>query len=178
MKALNHQYALQIVPAAGLERKRSITRCKCICLGSPPHQVVRVLVSKKKKKKKKTAADNQADFDEEIINTVNRNVYLDDCLKSVPSIGDAIHLSQQLRDLLSRGGFRLAPHHISRSLSGDSLDCSRTLARRSVTETPKQSSPHNYKADFSRRAMLANAAQQVENANEYHDVKSLSCGST
>ena len=51
-------------------------------------------LKKKKKKKKKTAADNQADFDEEIINTVNRNVYLDDCLKSVPSIGDAIHLSQ------------------------------------------------------------------------------------
>ena len=34
---------------------------------------------------KKTASDNKGEFDEETITTVNRNFYVDDCLKSVQS---------------------------------------------------------------------------------------------
>lgn len=56
---------------------------------------------------RKTAADNQAEFDAETVDTVNRNFYVDDCLKSVPSTDKAVRLSGQLRELLSRGGFRL-----------------------------------------------------------------------
>ena len=56
---------------------------------------------------KKTASDNQGEFDVETINTVNRNFYVDDCLKSVSSIDHAVRLSGQLRELLARGGFQL-----------------------------------------------------------------------
>ena len=56
---------------------------------------------------KKTASDNKGEFDEETITTVDRNFYVDDCLKSVPTTDKAARLSGQLRELLSRGGFRL-----------------------------------------------------------------------
>jgi len=55
---------------------------------------------------KKTATDNQGEFDVETINTVNRNFYVDDCLNSVPTTDKAARLSGQVRELLSRGGFR------------------------------------------------------------------------
>ena len=56
---------------------------------------------------KKPALDNQDEFDVETIKTVNRNFYVDDCLKSVPTTDKAVRLSGQLRELLSTGGFRL-----------------------------------------------------------------------
>ena len=56
---------------------------------------------------RKTAADNQADFSNEAVRTVDRNFYVDDCLKSVDLEENAIHLSSELSQLLKRGGFRL-----------------------------------------------------------------------
>ena len=56
---------------------------------------------------KKTAEDNRKYFDAEIIDTVNRNVYVDDCLKSVASTDEAVHLVHQLPALLRRGGLCL-----------------------------------------------------------------------
>ena len=56
---------------------------------------------------KKTAQDNKADFNAETIQTVERNFYVDDCLKSVPSEDAAVTLADQLRELLARGGFKL-----------------------------------------------------------------------
>ena len=56
---------------------------------------------------KKTASDNQGEFDEKTIITVDQNFYVDDCLKSVPTTDKAVRLSGQMRELLSRGGFRL-----------------------------------------------------------------------
>ena len=56
---------------------------------------------------RKTATDNQEDFSNEAVKTVERNFYVDDCLKSVDSEEDAIHLSSELSQLLKRGGFRL-----------------------------------------------------------------------
>ena len=56
---------------------------------------------------KRTASDNQQEFSEEIIATLNRNFYVDDCLKSLPSIEEAVHVVEELPKLLSRGGFRL-----------------------------------------------------------------------
>ncbi|XP_028407167.1 uncharacterized protein LOC114529553 [Dendronephthya gigantea] len=56
---------------------------------------------------KRTAKDNQAEFDPKVIETVERNFYVDDCLKSVSEEEEAVNLSQQLRELLARGGFKL-----------------------------------------------------------------------
>lgn len=56
---------------------------------------------------KKTASDNQGKFDQETITTVDQNVYVDDCIKSVPMTDKGARLSGQLWELLSRGGFCL-----------------------------------------------------------------------
>ena len=56
---------------------------------------------------RKTAQDNAGDFSHEVINTVLRNFYVDDCLKSVKSTEVAVELRKDLCALLSRGGFRL-----------------------------------------------------------------------
>ena len=56
---------------------------------------------------RRTATDNQDQFDEETVETVRKNFYVDDCLKSVQSEQDAVRLAGQLRDLLAKGGFRL-----------------------------------------------------------------------
>ena len=48
---------------------------------------------------KKTAVDNKGDFDVQTIETVKRNFYIDDCLKSVPTDRAAINLTDQLRKL-------------------------------------------------------------------------------
>lgn len=55
----------------------------------------------------KTATDNRAEFSPEAINTVKRDFYVDDCLKSVGSEHGAISLVKELTSLLSKGGFRL-----------------------------------------------------------------------
>jgi hypothetical protein len=54
-----------------------------------------------------TAEDNKNDFAIEVINTVKINFYVDDCLKSKPTIESAISHASDLRTLLSKGGFRL-----------------------------------------------------------------------
>ena len=56
---------------------------------------------------KKTVSDNKNDFDVQTIDTVNRNFYVDDCLKSVPVVDEAIKLVDQLPRLLARAGFHL-----------------------------------------------------------------------
>jgi len=58
---------------------------------------------------RKTADDNKHDesFSDEAINTVHKNFYVDDMLKSVPTEEEAIRLQQEITKLLSRGGFRL-----------------------------------------------------------------------
>jgi hypothetical protein len=55
----------------------------------------------------KTADDNSEQFDEEVTQTVRRNFYVDDCLKSVEDDSQAIALASDLRELLAKGGFRL-----------------------------------------------------------------------
>ena len=56
---------------------------------------------------RKTATDNQGEFDIQMIDTLNRNFYVDDCLKSVPSVENALNIVQELPKLLERGGFHL-----------------------------------------------------------------------
>ena len=55
----------------------------------------------------KTAEDNRELYSEEAVNTVKNNFYVDDCLKSVPDEDSAVDLVEELREMLSRGGFRL-----------------------------------------------------------------------
>ena len=56
---------------------------------------------------RKTAEDNKGDFEEEVVKSIKRNFYEDDCLKSVKSVDCAIQIVVRLSDLLSKGGFRL-----------------------------------------------------------------------
>ena len=56
---------------------------------------------------RKTADDNEEDFNKETVKVVKENFYVDDCLASVEHEDKAIQLVDQLRSLLSKGGFRL-----------------------------------------------------------------------
>ncbi|XP_068749082.1 uncharacterized protein [Montipora capricornis] len=56
---------------------------------------------------RQTAEDNKNDFDPVTVETVQRNFYVDDCLKSVETEEKANKLQEELRRLLSRGGFHL-----------------------------------------------------------------------
>lgn len=56
---------------------------------------------------RRTAEDNRKDFDLEVTETVNRNFYVDDCLKSTATIERALFLVKELPRLLERGGFNL-----------------------------------------------------------------------
>ena len=55
----------------------------------------------------KTAEDNQHLFDNEVIESVKKNFYVDDCLKSVESVDSAKKHATQLQNLLNLGGFHL-----------------------------------------------------------------------
>ena len=56
---------------------------------------------------RKTAQDNIGNFSHQVIDTVLKNFYVDDCLKSVQSSCAAIDLRSQLCELLQKGGFRM-----------------------------------------------------------------------
>ncbi|CAC5389634.1 unnamed protein product [Mytilus coruscus] len=56
---------------------------------------------------KRTARDYAHLFDQEVALTVERNFYVDDCLKSVSSEQQAIKLATDLQSMLKMGGFRL-----------------------------------------------------------------------
>lgn len=55
----------------------------------------------------KSAKDNSNDFDPLVVRTVDRNFYVDDCLKLVETQETAIVLVDQLWKFLLRGGFNL-----------------------------------------------------------------------
>jgi len=53
----------------------------------------------------RTAEDNARYYSSDVFSTVKRNLYVDDCLKSLPSVRGAIKQVSNLRSLLERGGF-------------------------------------------------------------------------
>ena len=55
----------------------------------------------------RTARDNKYEYDEETVNTVYKNFYVDDCLKSHSSVERVKKLVSQLRELLAKGRFHL-----------------------------------------------------------------------
>ena len=64
---------------------------------------------------KKTAEDNWTEYGPEVKSTIDRNFYVDDCLKSVEDANTAIKLSEQLRSACGKGGF-----HLTKFVSNDS----------------------------------------------------------
>ena len=56
---------------------------------------------------RRTADDNKHEFPSEVIDTVHKDFYVDDLLKSFPDIQHAITVSKQLQQLLLNGGFHL-----------------------------------------------------------------------
>ena len=68
---------------------------------------------------KRLGEDHQADYDDSVIKTLNRNFYVDDCLKSLWTKEEGLQLVPQLTSLLARGGFRLHKW-MSRCDEGDS----------------------------------------------------------
>jgi len=56
---------------------------------------------------KRTTTDNKARFSPKAVETVQRNFYVDDSLKSVESEEIAVHLVTELSQLLKMGGFWL-----------------------------------------------------------------------
>ena len=56
---------------------------------------------------KKAASIYGTEFDPDVVQTVERNMYVDDLMKSVDTPTTAVRLSTQVRELLAKGGFRL-----------------------------------------------------------------------
>ena len=56
---------------------------------------------------KAIAEDNKHEFGEEIANFVKRDFYVDDGLKSLKSVPEAVSVIQKTKDMLSQGGLRL-----------------------------------------------------------------------
>lgn len=56
---------------------------------------------------RKTAEDNHVNFPKEVIETINRNFYMDDLLKSLPSVENAVTMVKNLITICKRGGFTL-----------------------------------------------------------------------
>lgn len=56
---------------------------------------------------KQCLKDNVETYDAETISTVDKDFYVDDCLKSIDTEEKAVQIVHQLRELLSNGGFHL-----------------------------------------------------------------------
>ena len=56
---------------------------------------------------RQVAKDHCTKYDEDVVHTIYRNFYVDDCLKSVHLSEEGARLIAQLTDLLSCGGFRI-----------------------------------------------------------------------
>lgn len=56
---------------------------------------------------RKTADDNCTDFPPEVIKTVRRNFYIDDLLKSLASIADAVSMVRRVISICHKGSFAL-----------------------------------------------------------------------
>ena len=56
---------------------------------------------------RRTAEDNGGSYSSEAVKTVIGNFYIDDCLKSMPTVHEAIDLVSELKKLTAEGGFNL-----------------------------------------------------------------------
>lgn len=56
---------------------------------------------------RKTADDSQSEYLADVLQSVKKNFYVDDCLKSSATVQGAIHMIEELTALCSKGGFLL-----------------------------------------------------------------------
>ena len=56
---------------------------------------------------RRNAEDHKHEFPPEVVSTVLRNFYVDDCLKSLPSSSEAVTHVDDMRKLMFKGGFNL-----------------------------------------------------------------------
>ena len=56
---------------------------------------------------RKTAANNENEYGKEVAHAMRRNFYVDDCLRSVDTEGNATIQIDRLRHVCAKGGFRL-----------------------------------------------------------------------
>ena len=56
---------------------------------------------------RRNAEDHKREFPPDVVSTVMKNFYVDDCLKSLPSATVAVKLVEDLRLLMLKGGFNL-----------------------------------------------------------------------
>lgn len=56
---------------------------------------------------KKTASDNRSNASMEAVKTLNDDFYMDDCLKSVQNVNEAIKMVKELKNQCKKGGFNL-----------------------------------------------------------------------
>lgn len=57
---------------------------------------------------RRTAEDNREHFRPEVIDTILKNLYMDDLLKSVPTVQEAVQLIADVKSVCQRGGFHLS----------------------------------------------------------------------
>lgn len=67
----------------------------------PLHQAVNYAL-------RRIVTDNKTHFHHEVLNTIQQNFYVDDCLKSVSSVTDAVNLVKDLTAACAKGGFQLS----------------------------------------------------------------------
>ena len=56
---------------------------------------------------RRVAKDNAGSYSPATLETITQNFYVDDCLKSVPTVSEAINLVSELKKLAAEGGFNL-----------------------------------------------------------------------
>ena len=56
---------------------------------------------------KKTVVDNEPKFENETVNTLKRNFYVDDMLTSVPSVPEAVSLVKKVKEMRATSRFNL-----------------------------------------------------------------------
>jgi len=56
---------------------------------------------------RRTAEDNKQHFDQNVLDSICRNFYVDDLLKSIPSIPEAVKVIKDVKDLCKKGSFNL-----------------------------------------------------------------------
>ena len=56
---------------------------------------------------RRTAEDNGVPYSPAAVETITQNFYVDDCLKSMPTVSEAINLVSELKTLVAEGGFNL-----------------------------------------------------------------------
>ena len=56
---------------------------------------------------RKTAVNNGANYDKAVADTVEKNFYVENCLKSVPTSEEGIDQAKVLRDMMANGAFKV-----------------------------------------------------------------------